>query len=256
MLTSIYRKPTFSGVFTHYNSFIDDSYKKSLIFTLLFRCYSLCSNYEKFHVEIEFLRDIFKRNSYPSNLVENAISIFLKQLYVPKKVVLTVPKKELLLILPFMGNLSISLRKQIHSCFGQILPPCKIKLIFKSTNRLSTIFSFKDTIPKALCSNLVYKFMCGDCNVSYYGKTERHLKVRACEHLGITPMTGKRVVNPRPSAVNDHLLNSNHQCDFTNFSIIANDNNSFRLLLKESILIAKDNPYLNKQIASMPLSLF
>ena len=43
--TSVYRKPTFSGVFTHYESYIDPSYKKSLIFTLLSRCFSICSDY-------------------------------------------------------------------------------------------------------------------------------------------------------------------------------------------------------------------
>ena len=32
--TSAYRKPTFSGVFTHYESYIDQSYKKSLIFII------------------------------------------------------------------------------------------------------------------------------------------------------------------------------------------------------------------------------
>ena len=31
--TSVYRKPNFSGVFTHYESYIDLSYRKSLIFT-------------------------------------------------------------------------------------------------------------------------------------------------------------------------------------------------------------------------------
>ena len=45
--TSIFRKPTFSGVFLNYRGFIHDSFKKSLIFTLLFRCYSICSNLEK-----------------------------------------------------------------------------------------------------------------------------------------------------------------------------------------------------------------
>ena len=43
--TSVYRKPTFSGVFGHYGSYIDQSYKKLLIFTLLSRCYSICSDY-------------------------------------------------------------------------------------------------------------------------------------------------------------------------------------------------------------------
>ena len=35
--TSVYRKPTFNGVFTHYESYFDQTYKKSLIDTLLFR---------------------------------------------------------------------------------------------------------------------------------------------------------------------------------------------------------------------------
>ena len=32
--TSVDRKPTFSGIFTHYESYLDQTYKKSLIDTL------------------------------------------------------------------------------------------------------------------------------------------------------------------------------------------------------------------------------
>ena len=42
--TSVYRKPTFSGVFTHYESYLDQTYK-SLIDSLLFRCFLICSDY-------------------------------------------------------------------------------------------------------------------------------------------------------------------------------------------------------------------
>ena len=69
-------------------------------------------------------------------------------------------------------------------------------------------------------------------------------------------MTGKRVLNPRPSAISDHLLISNHPCDFTNFTILANDQNKFRLLIKEALLISRDSPVLNKYIAAIPLLLF
>ena len=41
-----------------------------------------------------------------------------------------------------------------------------------------------------------YKFMCNICNDIYYGKAKRHLKVRACEHLGIAPLTRKKVKSP------------------------------------------------------------
>ena len=93
--TSVYRKPTFSGIFTHYESYIDQSYKKSLIFTLLFRCYSLCSDYTLFHLEVEKLREILKKNSYPSSIIELSIRIFLNRLYVSKQVYSTAPRKEL-----------------------------------------------------------------------------------------------------------------------------------------------------------------
>ena len=43
-----------------------------------------------------------------------------------------------------------------------------------------------------LHSNIVYEFKCNICN-DIHGKTKRHLKVRVCEHLGITPITGVRL---------------------------------------------------------------
>ena len=59
--TYVYRKPTFSAAFTHYESCLDQTYKKSLIDTLLFRCFSICSGYTLFHLEVENLREILKK---------------------------------------------------------------------------------------------------------------------------------------------------------------------------------------------------
>ena len=113
--TSVYRKPTFSGVFTHYESYIDQSYKKSLIFTFLFCCYSLCSDYTLFHLEVEKLREILRKNNYPSSIIELSIRIFLNRLYVPKQVYSTAPKKELLIISPFLGTMSSNLKRKLQT---------------------------------------------------------------------------------------------------------------------------------------------
>ena len=59
-VTSVYRKPTFSGVFTNFESFISNCYKRSLIDTLLYRGFGLCSNMEKFHQEISSVKSVFK----------------------------------------------------------------------------------------------------------------------------------------------------------------------------------------------------
>ena len=97
--------------------------------------------------------------------------------------------------------------------------------------------------------------MCGNCNVTYYGKTEHDLNVRSSEHIGISHLTGKRV-ECKPFAVSDHLLLHNHDSEFNDFTILCQYNNGFRLLIKEYILISRDFPVLNKNNASISLLLF
>ena len=89
--TNIYRKVTFSGVFTNFESFIPVSYKSNLIFTLLFRAFKLCSNFELFHQEIPNLKDIFKRNGYPCNFIDVCIKRFLNNIFIDKKLYALVP---------------------------------------------------------------------------------------------------------------------------------------------------------------------
>ena len=90
---TIYRKPTFSGAFTHHESYIDQSYKKALIFTLLSRYYSICSDYTHFHLEVEKLREILRKNGYPSGIIELSIRTFLSRLYVQKTNIFNSSKK-------------------------------------------------------------------------------------------------------------------------------------------------------------------
>ena len=41
---SVFRKATFSGAFRNFDSFVCKSYKTGFIFTLLFRCFTICSD--------------------------------------------------------------------------------------------------------------------------------------------------------------------------------------------------------------------
>ena len=254
--TSIYRKSTFSGVFTNFNSFIPSIYKHGLIHTMLFRTFSICSSYEKFHQEIVKLKDIFKKNAYPENVIDRCIKSFLNKIFNPRKTELLAPKKEILIMLPFIGKESFEIRNRINSCLRKNFPVIDLKVVFQTKIRLSNLFNYKDKISKDLQSNLVYKFSCNICNDIYYGKTIRHFKVRSCEHLGLTPLTGKRVKTPKEGAILDHIIHSGHTPSFDDFSILVKDSNEFRLLIRESLLISRDNPSLNRNIQSIPLELF
>ena len=67
---------------------------------------------------------------------------------------------------------------------------------------------------------------------NYYGESERHFIARASEHLGMTPLNGKWVKNPKKSAIIDLILLKGHDASFEDFSILLKENNKFKLHLK------------------------
>ena len=73
LATNVYRKKIFSGVYTNFKSFIPETYKIGLIKSLLFRCFSLYFHFIKFHHEIDKLKSILYKNSYPHDLVDKCI---------------------------------------------------------------------------------------------------------------------------------------------------------------------------------------
>ena len=103
-VTSIFQKATFSEVFTNYDRFIF----LFLVHTLLFQFFKICSSIESFHLKVELLRSIFECNNYPVNIIDQYIKKFLEKLYVPKQIVPTVPKKELLVVFPYVRAFSLN----------------------------------------------------------------------------------------------------------------------------------------------------
>ena len=98
--------------------------------------------------------------------------------------------------------------------------------------------------------------MCSNCKFTYYGKTYGHFFTRAADHMGISNLTGKHLKCAKQSAVSDHPLECNCSIDFDNFDILAPDTNQFRLLIKESLLIKRNQSQLNKTIKPFSLKLF
>ena len=105
-------------------------------------------------------------------------------------------------------------------------------------------------------SNLVYKVKRNICNNIYYIKTKRHFIVRDFEHLGITPLTGKKVKSPKESAVFDHTFHMGHNASFDDFKTLVKEFYEFSLFLRESLLILRDDRTLNKYVKWTHLELF
>ena len=258
LFTSVYRKKTFTGVYSNFSSLIPLHYKKGLIFTLLHRIYSICSNSKLFRLEVTKLVAILKLNGYPLKFINNCITQFVHKIHTKRKPNKDeeVNKKEVISIkLPFLGKTSLYIKKQLANIIKLNIPNCQVRFIFLTPRRLSCYFNFKDRIPKGLQSHLVYKIQCEGCNLFYYGLTERHLEVRGYDHLGLSILTGKPIKGVN-TAIKTHWRENKHNITWDSIKVIARDENTMNLRIKESLLIKRDKPYLNANLYSTPLYLF
>ena len=147
-----------------------------------------------------------------------------------KVVVSTVPKNDLMIVLSYLGKLLLQICTRINFVMRNKLSHCNLRIVFQAKCKLINFFTFKDKISVFLCSGIVYKFKCGGCNTTYYGKTKHHFKVRMCEHLGVSALTGKRVKGDSNSAIKEHLF-CNHSSGFDDFATLASNSNEFKLIL-------------------------
>ena len=187
-----------------------------MAYTLVYRCFRISSNWTQFHTKLTFLKGIFQKNGYPENFIDNCFKKFLNNVHLVKENVPTVEKKRLLLVLPYLGIISLQTRTKLQEALKGVLNCCKLEIVFKCQGRLSNSFRCKDPLPKDLISGVVYKFQCGLCHESYYG-----------EHIGVSPLTGKKVKPSNDSAICDHLLHCNFLPSFDNFSVLAYENKKY-----------------------------
>jgi len=163
------------------------------------------------------------KNHYPEKLVDAVIRNF-KEKQESREVaekLQTVPKLEVMMMLPFHGLISEKLRRNLTNLF-------------------------KDAYPQVSLKILVYGVHCTDCPAVYVGKTKRHLGKRFKEHLDVR----------KPSAVTEHLMRTNHSTNLESVKVLATGKSDTELLIKESLTIKRLKPVLNNQVASYPLEMF
>ena len=107
------------------------------------------------------------------------------------------PERDLWIIRTYLGKLLL----QICTKMKNKVLYSNLQLVFQTKCKLIIFFTLKDKISVFLCSSIVYKFKCGGCNATYYGKTKFHLKVRMFEHVGVSALAGKSVKGDNDSAV-------------------------------------------------------
>lgn len=110
--TSIYRKSTLTGLYTHFSSFTDMKLNCYLIRTLSHRALLICSDYTLFDVQIQKIVKFLTNDAFPVNLIYEVVGQVLSKFRSPSAPITTVPRKPVYLIAPFLGPESFNLKKE------------------------------------------------------------------------------------------------------------------------------------------------
>ena len=124
-----------------------------------------------------------------------------------KDAVTTVPKREIFIVLPYLGFHSKVITQQLKSCIYKFLT---LKLFFETLAGLSLFFPYKDRLSRSLMSKVVYKASCWDCDDFYIGKTKRRLHDRKTGHF-------KALTH----AIADHMSSTGHNIKWDHFEILT-----------------------------------
>ena len=245
--TSVYRKATFTGLSTKFTSFAPLKYKRNLVATLAFRAFNLCSSYESIHRELNYVKEYLFNNGFPINFVDTWFGKTLSKLINPGKIIRpTVPRKSVILSMPFLGSHSFNIRYKVKKLLQEFYPQVSLKVIFNSRKCVGSLFKFKDRIPDDLRSSVVYMYKCDSCNASYVGKSERHFSTRREEHFGRSVRTGSYLAKPSHSAIREHCHFENHAMKKENFSVLANTSGKLDLSIMEALYQYKLKPSLGR----------
>ena len=109
---------------------------------MLYGCFQICSDWTKFHLELAKLMNVSKNNGYPENFIKICFKAFLDNNHRTQEKVITVPKKLLFLVLPYLEPLPLQTRTKLIKSFKRIINCSKWQIVFKSRNKLAKAFFF------------------------------------------------------------------------------------------------------------------
>ena len=173
--TSVFRKCTWSGLYTHFHSFVPVQYKANLVRCLVNRVFRICTP-DKLDQEVKKVYCVLESNGYPPSFVRK-----FGQLPKPPVPVQFGPeKKAVYLKLPFIGdNAAVHFRRAFRSAM-HAFSCIQLRVVFST--RSVNVGSLKDKLPVLSSSNAIYQFSC-TCGCQYVGRTRRCLRERVREHV-------------------------------------------------------------------------
>ena len=253
LVRSLYRKPTFTGLYTRWDSFCPTRHKINLIKTLTNRAVRICSK-ATLPDELVNLKNIFRQNGYPMELVTRVISNVTTVITerVTRSIEASTDAADRVMVrLPWIGDVSRKFKKEIEETIVRACPTSTPIVYFTTKHAFRE--AYKDVLPTTSQSLLVYKYSCC-CGEQYVGKTSQVLAERIKQHIPNKVMEKNQAKHIKTektdSAITKHLKESTN-CIPTDpqarFQTLAKARNKQHLDILEALFIRKLSPSLCKQ---------
>ena len=232
ILTAVYRKPTHTDMYLHWDSYHHLAAKYSVINTLRHRAKTVCTTKQSLEKEENHLFTALRRCKYPV-WAWNRTNIQKKQKKTNQG---ASNNNKSFIVVPYMKGLAESC-KNICRRYG-------VEVYFKGGRTIRDILVHpkdKDTILKK--SGVIYKYSCGrvDCGEEYIGESGRTFGERYREHMR------------SPSPIMDHHNTTGHEVSLDNFTIVGREDNNIARNIREAIFIRVNDPSLNRNIGKFQL---
>ena len=264
-IRSVFRKPTFTGQYTRWDSFAPTGQKINLMKSLTYRANKICSK-STLPEELKKLKSIFISNGYPEHVVDRVVKATLERAALPEKCsnVNTTATEYVTIRLPWLGRVSSGFRRDINAAIVKGFSNTQPRVVFTTNKAFSG--RAKDVLPTTSKSFIIYQFTCC-CKQTYVGRTSQCLSARIEQHIPrklLNCRKGDIPIDKADSAVTRHLKESQQCRGFFDvnrrndgFRILAHARHDLHLEVLEALFIRKLSPTMcaqKKHVRALQLS--
>jgi len=235
--TDWYKKSLASGRYIHERSYHPYKMKLNLILNMKTRITKI-SNHSFLNRNLKILEENLIENGYNVSLVRkvlyktpNSTNLTTEDTQSPRKNqtnMETESSKKNILVLPFIEGLTSQLRKLLKS--EETLFANKLQKTARSVYTRIT-----DNTPMMRNPSVVYKIPCSECDLNYIGETGRTLIKRITSHKSDC----KR--NVQSCALAKHVIQTKHNPDYGNISILDREKNLYMRKFIEMFRITQES---------------
>lgn len=253
---TVYRKPTHTNQYLHFESHHPLHQKLGVVNTLLHRCEVVVTDPKDKEEEKKTVKTALAKCGYPPWTLKERKKKEEEKESQSKKDKHEVGPKKLPVTIPYVKGLSEAVKR--------VMGKRGVSVAMKPQNKLRNILVHpKDKIEELDKGQGVYRVPCKSCTSSYIGETSRRLSIRIEEHK--KDCEKKDQVHTRAqraslsqqmnkSAITDHVIKEKHVIDWEGVRIVAREDQDMARRIREAIWIKRTPDNMNRDGGAYQLS--